>query len=124
MSGQLGFALSEEEKKRRAWNLMEASEKRADLIAEGRDYARSLWRDRDQRSTGPGPTTITSDPIRRHLERYVRREHGVEPEEINWNFMGTIFRADHWKHAGYEKSTIEGSHANIITEWTLAEEEL
>lgn len=121
---QMGLALTEEEKKRREWDRMEASEKRADVIAAARTWARKEWRRRNRENDSDEPTTITTDPVRRFVERYLQ-EKGVEEDgEISRNFMGAIFRGDHWRGVGYTKSTIEGSHANIITRWTLVEEEL
>lgn len=121
---QMGLALTEEEKKRQAWDRMEASEKRADVIAAARTWARKEWRRRDRENDSSEPTTITTDPVRRFVERYLQEKGVEEDEEISRNLMGVIFRGDHWKHVGYTKSTIEGSHSNIIYEWTLAEEEL
>lgn len=110
---QLGLSLSPEERRDEKLRQMEESELRRHFILKAREYAEKLWKARDRENTGPELTTITSDPVRRWLERV----HSP-PEGMSRNMMGSVFATDEWRAVGYTRSDLPQGNANTIRTWT------
>lgn len=58
------------------------------------------------------PLTICADDVRREMLRRF-------PDTVWKNWAGSIFSGPQWYPVGFTRSTVAGSHANLLRTWRL-----